>query len=36
MIIGAINEDERERIRQEITDHQGKCILVGSVKILGR
>lgn len=36
MIIWAIDQDERERIRKEVTDYPGKCILVGSVKILGR
>ena len=35
-IIWAIDQDERERIRKEIIDYPGKCILVGSVKILGR
>ncbi len=28
--------DERERMRKEIIDYPGKCILIGSVKILGR
>ena len=36
VIIWAIDQDERERIRKEVTDYPGKCILVGSVKILGR
>lgn len=36
IIIWAIDQDERERIRKEVTDYPGKCILVGSVKILGR
>jgi superfamily II DNA/RNA helicase len=36
MLIGEVPDDERERIRQETISHPGKCILVGSVKIIGR
>lgn len=36
MLIGEVKGEEREKIRQEIIDYPGKCILVGSVKIIGR
>lgn len=36
IIIWAIDMDERERMRKEIIDYPGKCILIGSVKILWR
>lgn len=36
MLIGEVPDEERERIRQEIISYPGKCILVGSVKIIGR
>ena len=35
-IIGAINKDEREQIRKDIVDYPGKCILVGSTRIIWR
>jgi superfamily II DNA or RNA helicase len=36
MLIWEVKGDDREKIRQEIIGYPGKCILVGSVKIIGR
>ena len=36
IIIWDIDQDEREQIRKEIVDYPGKCILVGSTRIIWR
>jgi len=36
ILIGEIPKDERERIRKEIQESSGPCVIVWSVKIIGR
>ncbi len=36
VLIGEVHKDERERIRSEVRDYKGACVIVWSVKIIGR
>ena len=36
LLIGEVPKDEREMIRNEVRDYVGDCIIIGSVKIIGR
>ena len=36
LMIGEIKDDERERIRDEVRAYKGDCVIIGSVKIIGR
>lgn len=36
MLIGEVKSDDRKRIKQELKDYKWRCVLIGSVKIIGR
>ena len=36
MLLGEIKDSEREKIREEVKAYRGSCVIIGSVKIIGR
>lgn len=36
LLIGEVSDSDREKIREEVKAYRGSCIIIGSVKIIGR
>lgn len=36
LLIGEVKDADRERIREEVKAYRGECVIIGSVKIIGR